>query len=185
MDASGTVIPVHLRRCQNQTENIGKASKIGTLQGTNAISAGLRSFRVGSHDCLGMRVEESGETSPSTATISRRLSSLWNDANQRYMSSSRAGGWRDSAWARNGIARSPTSGVRRKRRRTVRILGRRTSFKQGDVADLSTGDLPGTPDLVWASFPCQDLSLAGMGAGLSGKRSGTFAPFWRLDAEAS
>ena len=59
-------------------------------------------------------------------------------------------------------------------------FGQAHELKQGDVADLSTGDLPGTPDLVWASFPCQDLSLAGMGAGLSGKRSGTFAPFWRL-----
>lgn len=49
-----------------------------------------------------------------------------------------------------------------------------------DVRQLSTRDLPGTPDLVWASFPCQDLSLAGSGAGLRGKRSGTFVPFWKL-----
>jgi len=50
----------------------------------------------------------------------------------------------------------------------------------GDVAKLSTGDLPGSVDLAWASFPCQDLSLAGAGAGLKGKRSGTFWPFWKL-----
>ena len=50
----------------------------------------------------------------------------------------------------------------------------------GDVAELATADLPGRADLVWASFPCQDLSLAGSGAGLSGERSGTFWPFWRL-----
>lgn len=49
-----------------------------------------------------------------------------------------------------------------------------------DVAEVDISDLPGRPDLVWASFPCQDLSLAGAGAGLSGKRSGTFWPFWRL-----
>lgn len=49
-----------------------------------------------------------------------------------------------------------------------------------DVGTLSTSDLPGRPDLIWASFPCQDLSLAGMGAGLKGDRSGTFWPFWRL-----
>ncbi|MBZ9566361.1 DNA cytosine methyltransferase [Modicisalibacter tunisiensis] len=36
----------------------------------------------------------------------------------------------------------------------------------GDVAKLTTDDLPGRPDLAWASFPCQDLSLAGGGAGL-------------------
>lgn len=49
-----------------------------------------------------------------------------------------------------------------------------------DVGDLLTADLPGCADLAWASFPCQDLSLAGAGAGLKGKRSGTFWPFWRL-----
>ena len=49
-----------------------------------------------------------------------------------------------------------------------------------DVADLTPDDLPGTPTLVWGSFPCQDLSLAGNGAGLKGDRSGTFIPFWEL-----
>lgn len=49
-----------------------------------------------------------------------------------------------------------------------------------DVAGLSPQELPGTPTLVWASFPCQDLSLAGAGAGLRGRRSGTFTPFWGL-----
>jgi DNA (cytosine-5)-methyltransferase 1 len=49
-----------------------------------------------------------------------------------------------------------------------------------DVAKIATGELPGTPDLVWASFPCQDLSLAGNYAGLKGSRSGTFRPFWTL-----
>jgi len=50
----------------------------------------------------------------------------------------------------------------------------------GDVAKLAATDLPGAADLAWASFPCQDLSLAGAGAGLEGKRSGTFWPFWQL-----
>ncbi len=49
-----------------------------------------------------------------------------------------------------------------------------------DVGKVCTCELPGTPDLVWASFPCQDLSLAGMGAGLKGHRSGTFWPFWEI-----
>lgn len=52
----------------------------------------------------------------------------------------------------------------------------------GDVAEITTNDLPGHPDLAWASFPCQDLSLAGGGAGLKGDRSGTFWPFWELMA---
>jgi len=59
-------------------------------------------------------------------------------------------------------------------------FGRSHELKVEDVAKLTTTDLPGRADLVWASFPCQDLSLAGTGAGLSGHRSGTFWPFWRL-----
>jgi DNA (cytosine-5)-methyltransferase 1 len=47
----------------------------------------------------------------------------------------------------------------------------------GDVATVTTADLPARADLAWASFPCQDLSLAGAGAGLSGARSGSFWPF--------
>ena len=57
----------------------------------------------------------------------------------------------------------------------------------GDVADLTLADLPkGTVDLSWASFPCQDLSLAGGYRGLGHERdqartrSGTFWPFWKL-----
>jgi DNA (cytosine-5)-methyltransferase 1 len=49
-----------------------------------------------------------------------------------------------------------------------------------DVRKLDAKEIPGRADLVWASFPCQDLSLAGMGAGLKGDRSGTFWPFWEL-----
>lgn len=52
-----------------------------------------------------------------------------------------------------------------------------------DVAALSSADLPGRPDLVWASSPCQDLSLAGRREGLGGERSGAFWPFWRLMQE--
>jgi DNA (cytosine-5)-methyltransferase 1 len=53
-------------------------------------------------------------------------------------------------------------------------------LKGGDLRKFAISDLPGTPDLVWGSFPCQDLSLAGGGAGLKGERSGTFWPFWTL-----
>jgi len=52
-----------------------------------------------------------------------------------------------------------------------------------DIAMLTTNDIPpGRADLSWASFPCQDTSLAGEGAGLEGKRSGTFWPFINLTA---
>ncbi|MDE2751653.1 MAG: DNA cytosine methyltransferase [Gemmatimonadota bacterium] len=53
-----------------------------------------------------------------------------------------------------------------------------TGLRIADVASLTAEDLPGTADLAWASFPCQDLSLAGSGGGLKGERSGTFWPFW-------
>lgn len=46
-----------------------------------------------------------------------------------------------------------------------------------DVRNIDATELPGRAQLVWASFPCQDLSLAGGGAGLRGERSGTFWPF--------
>ncbi len=51
---------------------------------------------------------------------------------------------------------------------------------ESDVRKLTVTDLPGQANLAWASFPCQDLSLAGSGAGLKGDRSGTFRPFWKL-----
>ena len=49
-----------------------------------------------------------------------------------------------------------------------------------DVRNVTTDNLTGVADLAWASFPCQDLSLAGGRAGLKGERSGTFWPFWGL-----
>jgi DNA (cytosine-5)-methyltransferase 1 len=56
----------------------------------------------------------------------------------------------------------------------------RNGLKLADVATLTAADLPGLPDLAWASFPCQDLSLAGGRKGLDGARSGAFWPFWEL-----
>ncbi len=56
----------------------------------------------------------------------------------------------------------------------------------GDVRAVLVSALPGKADLAWASFPCQDLSLAGDCAGLGSStseamtRSGTFWPFWAL-----
>ena len=50
-------------------------------------------------------------------------------------------------------------------------------FHLGDIHDLGVGDLPRGLDLVTASFPCIDLSLAGNRAGLAGRHSGTIWPF--------
>ena len=54
------------------------------------------------------------------------------------------------------------------------------AMKVGDIHALDVAELPGAPDLAWASFPCQDLSLAGHGAGLKGARSGAFWGFQRI-----
>lgn len=44
-------------------------------------------------------------------------------------------------------------------------------FHLGSVEDVCGRDLP-RADLAWASFPCQDLSLAGNQKGIQGRRSG-------------
>lgn len=44
-------------------------------------------------------------------------------------------------------------------------------FRIGAIEKVRGADLPAV-DLAWASFPCQDLSLAGAQAGLTGRRSG-------------
>lgn len=52
---------------------------------------------------------------------------------------------------------------------------------EGSVSNLVLDDLPASrSDLAWASFPCQDLSLAGNRSGINAERSGTFFDFWRL-----
>jgi DNA (cytosine-5)-methyltransferase 1 len=59
-------------------------------------------------------------------------------------------------------------------------------FHEGDVAKVTPDMLPEGGELVWASFPCQDLSLAGDYRGLGDQRakektrSGTFWLFWAL-----
>ena len=52
-----------------------------------------------------------------------------------------------------------------------------------DVAAIDPRTLPPGADLAWASFPCQDLSLAGWRRGMQARRSGTFWAFWRLMAD--
>jgi DNA (cytosine-5)-methyltransferase 1 len=47
-----------------------------------------------------------------------------------------------------------------------------------DIYGLASKEMPGSPLMAWASFPCQDLSLAGNRIGLAGERSGTFWGFW-------
>jgi DNA (cytosine-5)-methyltransferase 1 len=53
-------------------------------------------------------------------------------------------------------------------------------LKVKSVDKLTTADAAEPADLAWASFPCQDLSLAGDYVGLKGERSGTFWLFWEF-----
>ncbi len=46
-----------------------------------------------------------------------------------------------------------------------------------DISNIAVDMLPGGADLAWASFPCQDLSLAGKQGGMRASRSGTFWSF--------
>jgi DNA (cytosine-5)-methyltransferase 1 len=54
------------------------------------------------------------------------------------------------------------------------------NFCLGDVAETTSDSLPPGADLAWASFPCQDLSLAGWRQGMTACRSGVFWEFWRV-----
>lgn len=50
---------------------------------------------------------------------------------------------------------------------------------QGDIWNLDPSDIP-SAGLAWASFPCQDISLAGARRGLNAPRSGAFWGFWNI-----
>ncbi len=52
-----------------------------------------------------------------------------------------------------------------------------------DINNLTLNDLPDNLDLLTASFPCIDLSLAGNRRGLAGEHSGTIWPFLDLAAD--
>lgn len=53
-----------------------------------------------------------------------------------------------------------------------------------DVRTLQSGFLP-SMDIITGGFPCQDLSAAGLGAGLDGERSGLFWQLHRLVKETN
>lgn len=52
-------------------------------------------------------------------------------------------------------------------------------FHSGSIADVNGADLPQAA-LSWASFPCQDLSLAGLTAGIHAERSGLVWQWLRI-----
>ncbi|EDL5694102.1 DNA cytosine methyltransferase [Salmonella enterica subsp. enterica serovar Carmel] len=60
----------------------------------------------------------------------------------------------------------------------------RKAFQLGSVADVK-GDVLPEAALAWASFPCQDLSLAGAMAGIHAERSGLVWEWLRVMDEMS
>lgn len=54
-----------------------------------------------------------------------------------------------------------------------------------NVTTLDGCQFKGLVDIIYGGFPCQDISSAGKGAGLEGKRSGLFYEILRLCKEAS
>ncbi len=70
--------------------------------------------------------------------------------------------------------------IDRKKARAYAQNWGKSNLVTDDIRNVSADDIPQRADLAWASFPCQDLSLAGGGAGLRGNRSGTFWPLIAL-----
>ncbi len=56
------------------------------------------------------------------------------------------------------------------------------SIQLGDITKIECEDLLkyGKNWIVTGGFPCQDISIAGKGAGLSGSRSGLWSEMWRI-----
>lgn len=51
---------------------------------------------------------------------------------------------------------------------------------EGDIRLFDPSDYAGCVDIIHAGFPCQDISVAGSGAGIDGERSGLYAEVIRI-----
>jgi DNA (cytosine-5)-methyltransferase 1 len=63
-----------------------------------------------------------------------------------------------------------------------RVLAKPDVLRVPDVRDIRTGTVPPV-DVLCGGFPCQDLSVAGKGAGIDGARSGLWGEYARLIGE--
>ena len=56
------------------------------------------------------------------------------------------------------------------------------SIQLGDITKIDTKELKqyGNDWIITGGFPCQDISIAGKGAGITGSRSGLWFEYWRI-----
>jgi DNA (cytosine-5)-methyltransferase 1 len=54
------------------------------------------------------------------------------------------------------------------------------SIQLGDITKIDTSKLPAGDWIISGGFPCQDISIAGKGAGIHGERSGLWFEYWRI-----
>jgi DNA (cytosine-5)-methyltransferase 1 len=54
------------------------------------------------------------------------------------------------------------------------------SIQLGDITKIDTSTLPTGDWIITGGFPCQDISIAGKGAGIHGDRSGLWFEYWRI-----
>jgi len=56
------------------------------------------------------------------------------------------------------------------------------SVQLGDITKINTDDLKqyGADWIITGGFPCQDISIAGKGVGITGARSGLWFEYWRI-----
>ena len=57
------------------------------------------------------------------------------------------------------------------------------SVPLGDIRNIRGADLPAGDWIIAGGFPCQDISIAGKGAGLAGERSGLWYEYARIIGE--
>jgi len=57
------------------------------------------------------------------------------------------------------------------------------AIQLGDIRNIGGGQLPKANWVISGGFPCQDISLAGLGAGLEGERSGLWFEYARIIGE--
>jgi DNA (cytosine-5)-methyltransferase 1 len=58
-----------------------------------------------------------------------------------------------------------------------------TAIPMGDISKIHTKDyvsLLGKDGIITGGFPCQGISIAGKGEGISGERSGLWFEMWRI-----